>query len=425
VLLSNSSYAVSTTETCVRWALNPEGKSRMSSNRAKRTRLLLLGAGASFGHGLADCPRPPQVSQFFCSELIAAAGSSYRPLFRYLKRRLGKSVQDLAAENIERLFEQIEPAARMGIDEQRPEDWVTQHGPEFVAVSPMAMLKSYVVDAVWTSTSWLRTKNCPFHESLIRQWVAPGDTVVSFNYDLIADKACLARGDWDESTGYGWLNVDLYESFVQSQVTLLKPHGSLNWYPRLLLPGMARQTKSEDKDRSILGARRVQGLLEQPDQQAALAPELAPKSVAHWNPIVKRAIRESDSLMLAMVFGQRDLERWLPVIMPPSPYKPLTELGTGELRTTWRLLRRAFSEVCEVLVIGFKFMDPHFNAVMSQALGEGKDVRITVVSPDADAICERLAPGLPSRLILVPRVETLASFMGSFQRNWVSPNKGV
>jgi hypothetical protein len=110
--------------------------------------------------------------------------------------------------------------------------------------------------------------------------------------------------------------------------------------------------------------------------------------------------------------------------MVPSPYKPLSELGLGEFRATWRLMSRAISHAREVLAIGFSFMDPHFNAVMRRALGEAKDVTITVVSPDAAAICKRLAPSLPKRLSLFPQAETMESFMRSFRGDPAPPTRG-
>ncbi len=65
-----------------------------------------------------------------------------------------------------------------------------------------------------------------------------GDTVISFNYDLLADKALWRAGLWTPRQGYGFL-ARFQDRPVTSQqkraisrrssVCLLKPHGSLNW----------------------------------------------------------------------------------------------------------------------------------------------------------------------------------------------------
>ena len=88
-----------------------------------------------------------------------------------------------------------------------------------------------------------RTVNCAHHQRLV-QWLDAGDIVLSFNYDLLIDRALKATGSWWPDDGYRlafhrlgardgddavWRNAN----DVHSSVALLKLHGSLNWlYPR-------------------------------------------------------------------------------------------------------------------------------------------------------------------------------------------------
>jgi hypothetical protein len=62
---------------------------------------------------------------------------------------------------------------------------------------------------------------------LAHQRVSPGDTIVTFNYDLACERALRNAGLWEIGNGYGF---DLgLESIPRSKVKLLKLHGSTNW----------------------------------------------------------------------------------------------------------------------------------------------------------------------------------------------------
>ena len=80
---------------------------------------------------------------------------------------------------------------------------------------------------------------CPYHVALAK-WLRPRDLVLSFNYDLLMDRALETRGDWAKNDGYG---LDFHRIgkhsgtdgewrvplVTNSAVKLLKMHGSLNW----------------------------------------------------------------------------------------------------------------------------------------------------------------------------------------------------
>ena len=60
-----------------------------------------------------------------------------------------------------------------------------------------------------------------------------GDTIITFNYDLILEQELFARGRWFPHDGYGVLipsdNSRCSGSTSVSVLTILKLHGSLNW----------------------------------------------------------------------------------------------------------------------------------------------------------------------------------------------------
>ncbi|MFZ5647147.1 MAG: hypothetical protein ACOY30_05945 [Bacillota bacterium] len=71
---------------------------------------------------------------------------------------------------------------------------------------------------------------CPYHTALASS-LRKGDTVISFNYDLLMDSA-MERNvpDWTPGTGYGLKPLTTGKNRdKEPPVYLLKPHGSFNW----------------------------------------------------------------------------------------------------------------------------------------------------------------------------------------------------
>jgi hypothetical protein len=65
------------------------------------------------------------------------------------------------------------------------------------------------------------------YRALAEEKIKPGDTVVTFNYDLACERALHMAGLWEVSDGYGFdFGV---ESIPSSKVRVLKLHGSTNW----------------------------------------------------------------------------------------------------------------------------------------------------------------------------------------------------
>ncbi len=88
------------------------------------------------------------------------------------------------------------------------------------------------------------------HYDELARVLRPGDTVITFNYDLGIERALRAAEKWDIKTGYGF-SIDDREK--PSPVNLLKLHGSSNW--RALLFG--GRTGSFVGNGSSLGTRPV------------------------------------------------------------------------------------------------------------------------------------------------------------------------
>jgi len=60
-----------------------------------------------------------------------------------------------------------------------------------------------------------------------------GDTVISFNYDILLDQALFRNGVWNPINGYGFSNPvfdsEIKQEISESKIQLLKVHGSINW----------------------------------------------------------------------------------------------------------------------------------------------------------------------------------------------------
>ena len=77
----------------------------------------------------------------------------------------------------------------------------------------------------------IRSTPAPLYNGLARV-LRPGDSVITFNYDLGVERALRTAGLWDIKTGYGFL---IENGDQPSPVEVLKLHGSTNW--RALLFG--------------------------------------------------------------------------------------------------------------------------------------------------------------------------------------------
>jgi hypothetical protein len=79
-----------------------------------------------------------------------------------------------------------------------------------------------------------RDHEAPTYDQFAREIVQPGDHIITFNYDVALD-ACLRRaGKWCIGDGYGFPVEGLP---CGSAVSILKVHGSINWFA-ILFQGM-------------------------------------------------------------------------------------------------------------------------------------------------------------------------------------------
>lgn len=83
-------------------------------------------------------------------------------------------------------------------------------------------------------------------------FLKPGDTIISFNYDLVLDQTLSQNCNWSPIDGYGFSQPIFdckYKEPKKSDISLLKLHGSINWkvapYKKGLTICLNHQTKDE------------------------------------------------------------------------------------------------------------------------------------------------------------------------------------
>ncbi|MFO7915996.1 MAG: hypothetical protein R6U43_09950 [Candidatus Krumholzibacteriales bacterium] len=335
------------------------------------SRVIIIGAGASYGHGVKGASQPPLGTGFFEGPIAKEILTDYSDFFGYLSSTL--YLEDLSEIDIEELAETVQGSWELSVyDRQEIE---AQFGISFCAGGPKMMLRGYIVDHVWLSTKWLSNASCPFHEELFKKMLSPNDAVISFNYDLIADVALKKLGLWSESSGYFG---------NQCFVRLLKPHGSLNWFKNSsdgsnrieiawLEDALRGARNSDDCDRTIIGViPKIGAALDRDDHAIGFA-EAA-------------AIEPSYCLPLAVL---------------PTSKKDFIELTFGQLATVWKQMKQIIKEASEVIAVGFSFRDRHFNQLLLESIKQRTEpLKLKLVCPSKVS-----EPG--ERLLSVPKLDVI------------------
>ena len=74
----------------------------------------------------------------------------------------------------------------------------------------------------------LRSENTPGYSAFAKNHVAPGDVILTFNYDLALERQLKQAKQWEVWDGYGFPIGD--KIALSSKVKVLKLHGSINWH---------------------------------------------------------------------------------------------------------------------------------------------------------------------------------------------------
>ena len=87
-----------------------------------------------------------------------------------------------------------------------------------------------LVEAIRSWFCEIRLNQAPAYAKFADQLLAPGDVIITFNYDDSLERELTRTRKWDVSRGYGF---PLSESEVPSGILVLNLHGSINWLVEL------------------------------------------------------------------------------------------------------------------------------------------------------------------------------------------------
>jgi hypothetical protein len=182
----------------------------------------------------------------------------------------------------------------------------------------------------------------PHLETFFGKHVPPGDVVITFNWDLTVERA-LAHGSTSVPLAYHYS-----KDGPRHKITLLKPHGSINWFE-----------KKAVVDAGVSGTRKLDTNLHLVDFPTLLY--------------------------------SRDLIKATPVIVPPVSNKKFSTHSV--FKETWGSVYRAISSANVLTILGYSLPreDQFSRFVFRRALrnnirraqkGEKKQLEVIVVNPD-------------------------------------------
>lgn len=206
-------------------------------DQQRETLLVIVGAGASFdclGSDVSDdeilqVPGLPALLAAQCRPPLAAQLADPSPLGN---RTLGKWHKARpVVDSLRREMLHADDDARAPSLEQALRVYQDRSKEILKHELHLLTFRFYLQDLLWRATSYMMCDELAGgvtnYLSLLSEcmrWVSRGDrciVFVSFNYDLLLERALES---------YGILNSERIDSYVEDEtVTLLKPHGSIQW----------------------------------------------------------------------------------------------------------------------------------------------------------------------------------------------------
>lgn len=345
-------------------------------------RVFWLGAGASAGSEVSGWPRkPPTINGFFRrgQEVGLHNDDDFKRLFTFVQNRWGIGERVLVAEESQTTIEtllsffdmesEIHPVdeARLQNAAYRDACWEFQGCHE--------RLRNYMRKVLFHSGAVPDHPHggCPLHAA-IASGLDPSDAVISFNYDLIMDKALADTDRWNEWAGYAPMTFDKIHDVgvphtnlpsrlpCRSNLTYLKLHGSINWFQstglRCTLESEGRSRIEQDPNHP---QRRVISLFS--SQAANRDRELS-----------------AEGLFEGQWCGQ--------LLVPPTMHKDYQAF-----RHLWGKAEEALAGAKELVIIGFSFAATDVQAewLLRRGLTENPNgVAVTLVDQDS-CIRQRIA----------------------------------
>ena len=246
------------------------------------------------------------------------------------------------------------------------------------------------------------------HLNLIK-YLNPEDSIITFNWDTLMDKALNESTDWNTSEGYfvkpskiyknAWVDADT--GIEKSYPYIIKLHGSTNWITSHLIPEkgklvMLQETNADDfyiyestiNPYSTYDGRYIPGYT---DFSYGYYPPNLPlkgKKIPDGMMLMKNIIRtgfnpkgEADSYGLVS----------MPLIIPPVHNKEYDFYG-DIFSTLWKKAGEDISKAENIILIGYSFpiTDIRTNNLFKSAFSQRNTMpQIIIVNPNSAQIEER------------------------------------
>lgn len=246
------------------------------------------------------------------------------------------------------------------------------------------------------------------HLNLIK-YLNPEDSIITFNWDTLMDKALNESTDWNTSEGYyvkpskiyinGWVDADT--GIEKNYPYIIKLHGSTNWITSHLIPEkgkleMLQETNAVDfyiyestiDPYSTYDGRYIPGYT---DFSYGYYPPNLPlkgKKIPDGMMLMKNIIRtgfnpkgEADSYGLVS----------MPLIIPPVHNKEYDFYG-DIFSTLWKKAEEDISKAENIILIGYSFpiTDIRTNNLFKSAFSQRNTMpQIIIVNPNSAQIEER------------------------------------
>jgi hypothetical protein len=348
--------------------------------------VLILGAGASFGSKIKN---PPPVMKDFIKIGLELVKHDYTRLWEFLDN-IGYPLDDLkkGKPNIEVLYSILQTVSS-SLWYTNKRELFSDIGDGFWKTLPDEFLESFIIEVANYSSVHALNEPCEYHDKLVNNLI-DGDTIISFNYDILVDVSLHESGTWFESGGYGFPDGFLLEddepySFdAISQVTLLKPHGSLNW-----ILGYPPETPNSSSDfrKEIFGRRAEKS----PTIQIKPIETCKEEQRAFYGPLMASFVPFAEETDLTLVnnidlFGGMWKDRYdRAYLIPPGANKFGDPSIPPEIISTWAYMRKALMKARKIVCIGYSFPlnDYDFSTLFRISTARNKNLQsIQVIDPD-------------------------------------------
>jgi hypothetical protein len=379
----------------------------------KGGKVVILGAGASYG---ASLKHNPPIMRDFIKSGKKQVKYDYSKLWAFFEK-LGYSSEllDSGSPNLEEIYTMLQIISK-GLWYANEDDFINEIGKDFWKIPPVDLLESFIVEVINYSSMEALKRTCRYHDLIINS-LSDGDTIISFNYDLIVDASLKKSGRWYEIGGYGFPYFGIlkehgekFNTEQRSEISLLKLHGSLNWSYRKpsIRPIPKPANLSNPFDLSDIKFpsfyERLNNLEAGTQGQIEINPLYNLKERTFSGPLPVAAVAFYEQLAAVMpsdemwkIDGVQKQNRDT-FILPPGLNKFGNESVPKNLPEIWANANKALSLAKEVICIGYSFPnnDLEFNTLFRLSLSNNQNRRINIkiVNPD-EGISEKIRQMVP------------------------------